>query len=87
MGAYKLIVGLLIIVLCSLIWIPMNYVFGLTGAALNGMLTDADAISRNNSVMQLYYWTLMIIIIAIFIWIVKPEKGEEEADSAYGQTF
>ena len=29
----------------------------------------------------------MIIIVAVFIWIVKPEKGEEEADSAYGPTF
>ena len=52
MGAYKLIIGLLIIIFCSLVWIPMNYVFGITGTALNGLLTDPDAIARNSAAMQ-----------------------------------
>lgn len=78
-SGYRLVIGILVIILCSFLWIPLNYVFATTGTALNSMITDPDTIQRNNIVMQAFYYTLAIIIIVVVIYIVKPDKGEHEA--------
>jgi hypothetical protein len=77
-SGFKLIIGILVIILCALLWIPLGYVFGEVGVALNSMTTDAGTIERNNILMQAFYYTLAIIIIGIVIYIIKPDKGEQE---------
>lgn len=84
-SGYRLVIGILIIIFVSLLWIPLNYVFGIAGGVLNTGITDTDAISRNNMMVMGFYYTLFVIILATIIYIVKPTKGdgEEEGDTAY----
>lgn len=83
-SGYKLIIGILSIIIVSFLWIPLNYVFGIVVSSLNSMVTDADVIARNNMMGQAFYWTLLIIIIAVIVYIIKPtKKGEEDEDIIY----
>jgi len=79
-SGYRLVIGLLIIIFVSLLWIPLNYTFGLAGEVLNSGITDPDAIARNNTMVMGFYYTLFIIIIATIIYIVKPSSGDGEED-------
>lgn len=79
-SGYRLIIGVLTIIICMFLWIPLDWAMDLATTALNSGITDADTIERNNIVNQAYYYTLFIVIIAIIIYIVKPSgKGDEEA--------
>lgn len=78
MSGYKLIIGIAVIILAFFMWVPLNYVMGLTGTALNAISSDPGVIQRNNVVVSAYYFTLFIIVLAIVIYIIKPDKGETE---------
>ncbi len=77
-SGYRLAIGILVIILVSFLWIPLNYVFGLAADALNSGITDSAAIAKNNTAVWAFYYTLFVIIIATIIYIVKPTKGDEE---------
>ena len=77
-SGYRFVIGFMFIILCMMLWIPLNYVFALTGNTLNSMITDAEAQGRNATVIQAYFYTLLIVIIATVIWIIKPDKGQEQ---------
>lgn len=82
-SGYRFLIGFLIFILCSLIWIPLNYVFGITGTVLNTGLADADAVSRNNTAVMAFYYTLFIIIIAIILYVIKPGEDNEDQGVVY----
>lgn len=77
-SGYKLIIGILTIVVCMFLWIPLDWGIDQVTNALNGGITDADTIMRNNIVNNAFYFTLFIIIVAIVVYIVKPDKGDNE---------
>lgn len=78
-SGYKLIMGILAIILCMFLWIPLDWGMDQATTALNSGITDPDTINRNNIVNQGFYYTLLIIIVAIVIYIVKPSgKGDQE---------
>lgn len=85
MGAsgYKLIIGILTIVVCMFLWIPLDWGMDIIVEALNGGITDPDTIERNNIVKLGFYYTLLIIIVAIVIYIVKTDKGEVESGEVF----
>jgi hypothetical protein len=77
-SGYRLILGFMTIVLVSFLWIPLNYYFSIAAAAFNAGITDPTAIANNNMMAQGIYWTLFIIIVGMIIYIVKPDKGEND---------
>lgn len=77
-SGYRFIIGVLAIIMCMLLWIPLDWAMDQATTALNGGITDADTIQRNNIVNDAYYFTLFIVIIAVIIYIVKPTTGEVE---------
>ncbi|MCX6817736.1 MAG: hypothetical protein NTU57_02670 [Candidatus Aenigmarchaeota archaeon] len=86
-SGYRLVLGILTIVLVSFLWIPLNYVFSLAAAALNAGITDAGTISRNNMMAQGIYYTLFIIIVGLIIYIIKPDKGEDDQSDQQGGAY
>jgi len=76
-SGYRLIIGILAIVICMFIWIPLDWAMDQATVALNGGITDADTIERNNIVNNGFYYTLFIIIVAVVIYIVKPSSKDD----------
>jgi len=77
-SGYRLVIGILIIIICAFVWIPLDWGMDQATTALNSGITDGDTIERNNIVNNAFYFTLFIIIVAVVIYIVKPSKGDTE---------
>jgi hypothetical protein len=79
MSAYKLVLGAIVIVICALVWIPMENAVGILYPILNAGITDAATIQRNVIFYRIFYYSLFFIILITVIYIIKTDKGEEEA--------
>lgn len=83
-SGYRLIIGFLVMIFVSLLWIPLNYSMSLAGGILNTGLADPDAVSRNNTVVMAFYYTLFILILAIVLYVIKPgQDNDEQGGVAY----
>ena len=79
MGGYKFIMAILAIVVCALLWIPLEYVSTLTAEIMNAGLTDAGAIAMNNVFSRVFYYSLFFIILIAAFYAIKTDTGEENA--------
>jgi len=87
-SGYRLIIGVLALIVVIFLWIPLGYVFGEVATALNTGITDTGAISRNDIMVQAFYYTLFVIVIAVIIYIVKPTAGEtEQGEVVYAPAY
>jgi hypothetical protein len=78
MSGYKLVMGFMVFIITILLWIPLEYASTLTATILNSAVTDATAIQMNNIMARVFYYSLFIIFIALLIYILKPDSGEQE---------
>lgn len=76
-SAYKFIVGIAAIIIMALVWIPLNEVFGQADGIVdtfNSVTTDQTIINYNNTMRQVYYYSLLVMILIIGIWILKEDQ-------------
>ena len=82
-SGYKAAMGIFIIVILILLWIPFYEVFGAPGGfvdTLNSVTGDTNVQNYNETGRQIFYFVPLIIIIVIAIWVFKedyPEVGNE----------
>ena len=77
MGGYKFIIGFAVIILCAFIWIPLEYASTLTAEVMNLGITEASAISMNNLLARVFYYSLFFIILIVMLWTIKTDTEEE----------
>lgn len=78
MGGYKLVMGVLAIIIASFLWIPLNYAVELTLPLINSGITEASVIQNNTIAAQGFYYCLFFIILAVVLYVIKTSKEEEE---------
>ena len=86
MTAYKLVIGAFAIIILIFLWIPINDILNGTDGlreTFNSHTTDADIQEKNNIVGQVFNYTMLIFIIVIGIWIIKPDR---QTELQYGYT-
>lgn len=79
--AYKLVIGFIFLILCFLLWIPMNDVLVDVTSVMNNFTNDTDTINRNNTVFLMFNYIMVFIFIVYIIWVLKPSK---ESQYGYG---
>jgi len=77
MGGYKFIIGFIVIIMCALIWIPLEYASTMTAEIMNLGITEASAIAMNNLLARVFYYSLFFIIVIAMLWVIKTDTGEE----------
>lgn len=86
MSAYRIILIVAVLVIVMFVWIVFNETVADLGGTLNGMLNasaDADTIARNNTAVSIFYWSLLVIIMAAGIWILKSSLEKDEGVPQY----
>lgn len=78
MSGYKFAMGFLAIIISIILWLPLSYVFDLITEAINAGLTNPTVIERNNIMTHAMYYMLFFVILAVVLYIVKSDKGEDE---------
>lgn len=81
MTAYKMIIGACAIILLVLLWIPLDSVFndpdqGIV-RAFNNITTNSEVQDKNAIAGEFIHYTLVIFIVIIGIWMIKPDKTDE----------
>ena len=80
--AFKLVMGFIMVVVCFIVWIPLNEWVGQIGDAMNELTTDADTIARNDIAVTLFSSMMLFIFIVFGLWVLKSSLGR--GGEAYG---
>jgi len=84
MTGYNLIIGVAIIIVIALVWIPINEIMREDGGVVDIMnnMTNAtetpDVITYNNMAGEITYYSLFLVIIIVGLYIIKSgikERG------------
>lgn len=78
MNTYKFIMGIGMLFISMILWIPLNETVSIAADIFNGMTTDADTIARNNIMVQIFYYLIFFFIIAFGIWILKTSLEDRQ---------
>jgi nitrogen fixation-related uncharacterized protein len=78
MTAYKFLIGFAMVLICIFLWIILNDTVATIGSIFNAGITDPDAIARNNTAVALFYYTMLFIILAFALWILKSSQDNKE---------
>lgn len=71
MTGFRLMVGVVLIIALSFLWIPLNETVDLLRTEFNDLTTDADVIGRNNMLASIFYFSLFFMFIAIGLWLLR----------------
>lgn len=74
MSAYRIAIAAAVLVIIIFLWIPLNDVTQDIGSRFNDMVNESerpDVIEKNNMALSIFYWSLLIIIFAVGILLLK----------------
>ena len=85
MNAYKFIIGIGMLFISMILWIPLNETVSDVAVICNNLTTDADTIVRNNIIVQIFYYILFFFMVAFGIWLLKTSLEDRQQVVSYEQ--
>ena len=74
---YTLVMFTIAMILSTILFIPLNSVFGTLVSTINGVIGAGDYAARNLTAQYVFSFSFMFIVIMLVLWVLKPSIGGE----------